>query len=169
MHLAWKKCTLKKLQVGERIIGIAVRLKSEWTAKLVSETPEYPNQQKQVGCSKYKIKNACTGLQLNMAACSMIVTCLSSSKALELWWAKLLLLNIHISRCDDELISSLPDLNKIILVQTHWRSFNLNLLLYAFKICIFCRTQTQPNTNICPASTNWGGILQDGIYVSNTV
>ena len=66
MHLAWKKCTLKKLQVGERIIGIAVRLKSEWTAKLVSETPEYPNQQKQVGCSKYKIKNACTGLQLNI-------------------------------------------------------------------------------------------------------
>ena len=103
MQLAWKKCALKKLQEGERIIeiavrnqneqlqegesiiGIAARLKSEWTAKLVSETPEYPYQQKQVGCSKYKIKNVCTGLQLNMAACSMIVTCLSSSKALELW------------------------------------------------------------------------------------
>jgi hypothetical protein len=45
----------------------------------VSEWTEYPNQQfeNQIGCSKYKIKNACTGLQLNMAAYLMIVTCLS--------------------------------------------------------------------------------------------
>jgi len=86
----------------------------------VSETPEYPNQQKQVGCSKYKIKNACTGLQLNMAAdCHMFVLIQSVT---ELWWAKLLLLNIHISRCDVELISSLHHLNKIIVLQTHRRS-----------------------------------------------
>ena len=45
---------LKKLQVGERIIEIAVRLKSEWTAKLVSETPEYPYQQKQMAGQNIK-------------------------------------------------------------------------------------------------------------------